>query len=395
MQFDPNAIDPSTFPALALGGVLLLVMLFSGGSSDHDDDDDNGGDQAHVVNGTEGNDDIAADTGFTGTIDGGRGNDTITVDTGPVRDGLDLDRSGLDQVQWTNDNQPGSSYPGNAPNFPRGLTVVNGGAGNDTITVDSGAAHIDTGDGNDRVDLSGARLATVFAGRGDIVTGSNQQGDDVDIQAFVDGRGEFRGGMADETATALGDGATLRGGLGDDTLISDSGAAHLIGGPGNDVLYGGVQNDAFAENRQDRFGNFMDDAVDTLDGGAGDDLIYFSNRDIVTGGEGADDLRAELDPGDAARLTDFNAVEDSLWISIQDNSANAAAFAARIGLAEVNGASILFIDGQQTVILPENPGMTLGFTRDDGETFFDINGEQVERDALNIVISNHAVPASI
>lgn len=394
MQFDPNAIDPTMWPFFALGGILLLSLLWDSGGDD-DDSDDNDEDQAHVVNGTGGRDEITADSGFMGTINAGRGSDNVTVDTGAVREGLGLERAGLSEVQWSNDNQQGSVFPGDPARFPGGLTVVNGGEGNDTISVESGAAHIVKGPGNDRVDLSGARLAAVFGDRGDIVTGSNQRGDDVDIQTFIEGRGEFRGGFADETATAIGDGATLRGGFGDDTLISDQGAAHLVGGPGNDVLYGAVREDAFNESRADRFGNFMDDARDTLDGGDGDDIIHFSNNDIVTGAQGADDLRAELKPGDAARLTDFTPGEDSLWVSIQDNSNSLAAFSARIGLAEVNGASVLFVDGQETITMPQTGGMSIGFTRDGGESFQDINGDETDRDSLDIVISNSAVPNTL
>lgn len=386
MQYDPAI----TLPLMALGGILLLSLIWDhggddGGGKKHDPD-------PHEVNGTSGDDQITAEDGFTGTIHGQGGDDRITVNSGD-NPALDHIRTGVGDVEWHNSTQPGSEYPGSSKHFPHGLTVVDGGSGNDTISVQSGAAHILDSKGADLVDLRQAHNAVAYGGKGDTIVGSNQSGANID--AFIEGRGEFQGGTASEHATALGDGAKIHGGKGNDTLMSDDGAAHLIGGAGNDVLYGSVKDDAFNPKNAGKFGNYMDDARDTLEGGQGNDVIHFSNKDIVSGGDGDDRFYAEVNPGDAAQLSDFTPGKENVWVSIQDKSKTVQEFSSRIGLAEVNGDSVLYVDGKATVNLAKTSGLTVGFTRDDGDSFYDTAGKRVEWSDLDIIVSNKATPTKI
>ncbi len=132
-------------------------------------------------------------------INGGKGDDTITVDTG------------------------GKSIP----------ATLNGGDGDDTLTGGDGNDRLNGGNGNDTLNGGGGN---------DALYGGN--GDDV-----------LNGGAGNDT---------LYGQAGSDTLDGDDGNDHVFGGAGNDSVIGG-------------------DGKDTVNGGAGANTLY--------GVEGKDTLR--------------------------------------------------------------------------------------------------------
>jgi hypothetical protein len=144
-------------------------------------------------------------------INGGKGDDTITVDLGS-------------QVL---------------------ACVINGGAGTDTITCpDSGA--VVHGNAGDDVINGGAGTDTLYGDAGnDTINGGA-------------GNDKIRGGAGDDT---------LNGGDGDDAIYGDAGNDTLDGGAGNDKIDGGAGND-------------------TLTGGAGDDKLYGGAGDDVLNGQG-------------------------------------------------------------------------------------------------------------
>jgi hypothetical protein len=79
---------------------------------------------------------------------------------------------------------------------------------------------------------------------------------------------------------------TLDGGAGDDLVYGNFGADIVNGGPGDDVLFGGQGSD-------------------TLTGGAGDDTLWGNREpDVLSGGDGADVFY--LNGAGADRITDFD-----------------------------------------------------------------------------------------
>ena len=96
----------------------------------------------------------------------------------------------------------------------------------------------------------------------------------------------------------------LRGGAGDDRLRAGKGRAKLLGGPGNDALYGGPATDYLDGGPGDDqlFGDGGNDVLiggngaDLLDGGQGDDdLQGGEGRDVLRGGAGSDRLYGQRD----------------------------------------------------------------------------------------------------
>jgi Ca2+-binding RTX toxin-like protein len=165
---------------------------------------------------------------------------------------------------------------------PTGDTIC-GGGGDDQITSlgnfggvlgFSGDARIDGGPGNDTITVEAGSVTTIFVDGG--------PGNDTIIAR--EGRGmTIVGGEGNDTITATDSirSVTVDGGLGNDVLtVSASGLSGLnvTGGPGNDVL---------------RIGNAP--LGGTIDGGPGNDVIEYAgfsqNLLRIFGGEGSDELR--------------------------------------------------------------------------------------------------------
>ena len=142
--------------------------------------------------------------------------------------------------------------------------MIEGNAGNDTITGTAFADTINGGDGNDTI-TGGGGNDTITGGNGnDTLTGS--AGDD-----------SLTGGDGNDTLTGSEGNDTLIGGNGDDTLNGGVGDDSLDGGPGTDILNG----DPGADNLT---GPPNDTSVDSLDGGAGGDVCAgpFPDGDTLT-----------------------------------------------------------------------------------------------------------------
>jgi Ca2+-binding RTX toxin-like protein len=91
---------------------------------------------------------------------------------------------------------------------------------------------------------------------------------------------------------------TVEGGDGNDFLRGDGGNDIVRGGNGNDTLYGG-------------------DGADWLYGDAGHDTLWGdSGNDTLTGGPGKDVFvfNTALGPSNVDRITDFNPVDDTIWL---------------------------------------------------------------------------------
>ncbi|WP_353050195.1 hypothetical protein [Aureimonas altamirensis] len=226
-------------------------------------------------------------------VDGGEGNDRITL-------------------RWGNDSVVGGA----------GRDTLFGGVGDDILFGDFSDAtiavaaiayadRIDGGDGNDTLS-GGFGSDTLGGGAGNDLLVGNDDDDILDGGAGSDrlsgdgGRDTIDAGTGDDVAWG-GDGDDILklddghdagyGGAGDDTLLGGEGADRLYGQSGSDRLYGGAGNDVLSGDEGDD-ALFGGDGGDTLIGGAGNDVLYGeagddclydqSGRSILKGGDGDD-----------------------------------------------------------------------------------------------------------
>lgn len=181
------------------------------------------------------------------SVNGGNGNDTITA-TGAVL--------------------------GNA------RLLLNGDAGNDTIT---GSAEDDTilgGDGDDMISGDAGNDTL----RGGLGNDSLAGGDDDDLLEGEDGNDTLQGDAGNDS---------LLGSFGDDVLLGGDGDDTARGGFGSDALNGMSGNDSlFGEGGSDRIAGGSGD--DTIDGGRDDDTIQgHGGADLIDGNHGDDFIRGQ------------------------------------------------------------------------------------------------------
>lgn len=291
-------------PLLVLGGLAI------GGGSDVAPERETPSDEAGEVEaGTSGRDEMAG-TVLNDILLGGNGRDTI--------EGLE------------------------------GNDVVVGELGNDLLTGDAGIDVVLGGGGNDVVD--------------------GASGDDLLV-----------GGAGDDTVT---------GGEGNDLLIGSSGSDLLRGDDGNDTLVGvefdrvsGEMSQIAADLRgalARGFGSSVTDAQlnrvasgvtsgdvaergpDQLDGGAGDDLLFGDDGDLLTGGLGDDDFGIAFSAGeDLSTVTDFDHRTETLTLILEDPDT------AEIVIRSAGPLTTLIeVDGQPAVRLSNQDAALLLATRE-------------------------------
>ena len=239
------------------------------------DDQANGGDGRDLVFGGDGDDIVLGDEGRD-TVAGGAGDDYVIVgaadgidhlDGGEGLDALDLDRTGSDTAFRF-------AFDGPSP-----LRLADG-----TFLVGFETLIFQGGNGDDRV-FGGALADRLSGGAGNDVLegGSGKVGDELDGQ---DGNDTLIG-------TAGFD--TMEGGYGDDLIItsrdgdlviadapfSQGGDDTVIGGAGDDRIYVGFGADSVSAGGGDDIvstrGPFGEEpGPDTLDGGAGHDLLSYA-----------------------------------------------------------------------------------------------------------------------
>jgi len=159
-----------------------------------------------------------------------------------------------------------------------GDDTIIAGTGNDTVEGDFGSDSIDGGDGNDFV--------TASFGNDTVLGGA--------------GSDRLEGGANNDLLDAgIGD-DFVYGGEGDDTLVSGAGSDTLLGGIGADSMNGGDGNDTLnAQSELNEFGAALtgpsQDAVDTLEGGLGNDtFVFVRGGDIVTDAGGIDTIVTDV-----------------------------------------------------------------------------------------------------
>jgi hypothetical protein len=138
--------------------------------------------------------------------------------------------------------------------------TIQGGDGDDRITVDPNVQYgltIEGGDGSDRI-RGGAGRDTIEGGGG---------------------RDYLEGGQGNDTLNGGWGNDILYGGQGHDVMEGGHGNDYVEGGKGNDVMWGGTGNDVVSGGRgNDRIAG--DSGNDVMYGGAGEDRMW--------GGKGAD-----------------------------------------------------------------------------------------------------------
>ena len=201
-------------------------------------------------------------------INGGAGNDKITVDKAVKNDLVIMGGAGNDTIQGGAGNDTIVGGKGN--------DTLKGGAGNDRITDDSGVNKIYGQAGDDTLiahskstNSSSKYSNQIYGGSGnDYLEGGNGKdylsgGDGYDVLYGLGGNDYLTGGKGNDY---------LDGGEGNDSLHGGSGRDNLIGGKGNDKLYGDSGKDLL----------IGCSGKDTVDGGDGKDSVITDGKDKIT-----------------------------------------------------------------------------------------------------------------
>lgn len=160
-------------------------------------------------------------------------------------------------------------------------TVIDGGAGDDDLTVGMGMGVLDGDQGSDH--LTGGP-------KGDAILGDRTRGDRPgrpgDGQDTINGRG------GNDVIDGGGAADVIQGGAGGDSITGGFGSDQLSGGPGNNIIRGSHGDDHLNGGA----------GRDQLFGDSGDDVLHgFGGADKLHGGTGADTLNSR----DGTKDSDF------------------------------------------------------------------------------------------
>jgi Ca2+-binding RTX toxin-like protein len=254
---------------------------------------------ADVLNGDDGDDVLEGGAGGD-THNGGAGVDTADYTGRTAAVTADLDSAADD------------GETAEADNVKTDVEVLLGGAGDDTLTGNNGENVLSGGGGNDTLDPGRGAGDELLGGSGsDTVTyasrtmpvvadldgladdGEAGEGDrvDVDVESLI-------GGSANDRLTGSAGANVLNGGSGNDVLDGGLGADLLIGGAGTDTAdYSAraaavaADPDGFADDGESGEGDTVETDVESLAGGAGNDVLTGAlGTNIIMGGAGADVL---------------------------------------------------------------------------------------------------------
>jgi Ca2+-binding RTX toxin-like protein len=294
---------------------------------------------------------VPADGTFHVVVNGGDGNDAVTVlaKTTEIADATLNGEGGDDLLTGADTND-----------------LLAGGAGNDRLVGAKGTDQMSGGDGNDTLvwnNGDGSDRMNGDAGNdGAEVNGAPTAGDVFTLEPEAGGVKFKRTNLVNftlDTATerfqvnALGgdDSVSTSPGVGAATLLSiDGGAGNdtLGGSDGSDLIQGGEGNDTLnGEAGDDRL--VGDRGADTMNGGAGDDTLVWNNgdgTDVMNGDDGSDDVEVNGAPaaGDAFTVQPNGA-------RIKFDRTNLVAFSLDIGSSETMHANGL--GGDDTIAVGE------------------------------------------
>ncbi len=331
-----------------------------------------------ILDGGEGNDTLDGGTGDD-QLSGGAGNDTYVIDS--ANDSIiEEANAGTDTVNsaisWTlgenleNLTLTGSSAidgTGNAFNNTitgnsasntllgeNGNDNLRGSVGNDTLDGGEGNDTLDGGTGDDQLSGGAGNDTYVIDSANDSIIEEANAGTDTVNSAISWTLGEnlenltLTGSSAiDGTGNTLNN--TITGNAANNTLFGAEGNDNLRGGTGDDMLDGGLGND-------------------TLLGGEGNDMLIGSfGNDVLTGNAGADSFIFNSSNQGIDIITDFLAVDDTLYIS-------AAGFGGGLTPgATLTAAELLVGSG---AITPTSDTQRFIYNTASGALFFDADGNQ-------------------
>jgi len=201
----------------------------------------------------------------------------------------ELFTSGNDDVSLYGAGQNVDALAGDDTIFDAGYVggedVIDGGAGNDTVSYVSAGSAVNVYLQFTGIDTGGAGIDT-------LISIENLTGSDYDDRLIGDSNdNELRGEGGNDIIKGKGGNDTFYGDDGDDTLRGDSGDDIMYGGAGNDILFAlAGLDELYGESGDDYLYGGLD--ADTLLGGSGADVLK-GNRgnDTISGGTGIDDLR--------------------------------------------------------------------------------------------------------
>lgn len=230
---------------------------------------------------------------------------------------------------------------------------------------------MDGGDGADRLDLRDMTQGIVHVGKGDSV--DVPVGADTQILWSVgqDASLDLTGAGSGQIMPFIGKGASVTGTAQSDSMTTEGDGVTLRGGDGNDTLIGNYDSYTNAPTHTKPYDTYLGLGNDLLGGGAGDDQITGDLGDTLTGGAGADSFTVWLDSGSVAHMTDFDAAEDSMTLHVNATAGNAPPDA--ITRAEVDGNTILRVNGEDRLVIEGRTGLNIGINRQE-------EGDQIGND---------------
>jgi len=209
-------------------------------------------------------------TGFE-VINGGTGDDTLTINSSEA--------SSLGAVTWTG----GAHTTGDTLIFNGGATLLDtnlaGVTGWESWTLATAAIYDFT--------LANANVASAQTL---LIEAGGTTSTVIDAVLETDGSVSIIGGSGADVITGKGDNVTVDGGAGNDILQGGGAGETLFGGLGDDTVGGGLGNDFVfgGDGNDDLEGN---GGADTIDGGSGNDIINGGAAgDFIIGGAGADTI---------------------------------------------------------------------------------------------------------
>lgn len=197
--------------------------------------------------------------------------------------------------------------------------AITGAPGDDDLSGSSAGDLMFGNEGNDSIN-SDAGDDLIHGDEGDdlILTGTGN-----DAAYGDDGNDRLDAGAGNDLVVGGEGDDTLLGGQGDDRLFGQFGADVLEGGDGNDTLDG-------TQARSVSTPGIDEDIGDTLNGGAGNDVLILGSGDMASGGAGEDTFVTGdyVDAGAIPVISDFDPAEDLLEVFVDPDDIGGAELSA-------------------------------------------------------------------
>ena len=194
-----------------------------------------------------------------------------------------------------------------------------------------------------------------------------------DSMSAAEGDDFADGGSGNDTIYGMNGNDQVFGGLDDDLIEGNNGEDIVDGGDGNDTisggagldaLVGGAGDDLIASDRADNEADFTRGFGDSLNGGEGNDRLFFTNGDTVIGGTGEDtfhmvDVNTEADPN-SAFILDFESGVDTIQVYYQPTvDKNGAQITPEIGtqIDSDSGWTTVFVNNIPVLVVNSAVGI--------------------------------------